>query len=112
MTQYDIMAYAPGHASRWLRVSVSDSCVTIHGSAEVTNRAMQANFCKHLKQLNTLPECIRKRSWRSLRNEWRAHNLLYRLPLLPSGWKERLKDVDLDDEATWRRAVYAVLAIL
>lgn len=56
MTQYDIMAYAPGHASRWLRVSVSDSCVTIHGSAEVTNRAMQANFCKHLKQLDTLPE--------------------------------------------------------
>lgn len=109
MSQYEVQAYN-GRQSKWLRVDVSATCVTIHNSVEVTDRVMQANVCKKIKSWLEVPDCIKTRSWRSLRNEWRAHNLLYRLPFTPASWKERLKDVDLDAEAFWRRAVYAILA--
>ena len=108
MAKYEVCA----GAGVWLRVDVFSDSVTIYDAHKVRNRAAQKSVCQAIKRWPDLPDCIQKRSWRSLRREWRAHGLLYRLPLLPSGWKERLKDVDLDNEPPIRRAAYFVLAIL
>lgn len=107
MSKYEVYA----GKGVWLRVDVSADCVTIHDAHKVRNRQAQESVCKAIIHWDNIPACIRKRGWRSLRREWRAHNLLYRLPPLPSGWKERLKDVDLDNEPLYRRAVYFILAI-
>lgn len=94
-----------------VKVEVNYQSVTIRNSADVSNRELQTSACQQIKALPDIPDCIKARSCASLVNEWRAHNFLYRLPLLPSGWRERLRVVDLDAEPLWRRVVYLVLSL-
>ena len=94
-----------------VKVEVNYQSVTIRNSADVSNRELQTSACRQIKALPDIPDCIKARSFASLVNEWRAHNFLYRLPLLPSGWRERLRVVDLDAEPLWRRVVYLILAL-
>ncbi len=112
MKQYEILIDLDDKPGKLVRINVGDSSVTIPNSAEITRRKEQKFICQLIKTFSGLPASVEKRSWRSLRREWRAHNLLYRLPFLPSGWKERLRDVDMDAEPLWRRAVYFVLALI
>ena len=94
-----------------VKVEVNATSVTIRNSADVSNRDLQTSACQQIKALPDIPDCIKARSCASLVNEWRAHNFLYRLPLLTSGWRERLRVVDLDAEPLLRRAAYLILAM-
>lgn len=93
------------------KVEVNHLSVTIRNSADIDSCDLQTEACKQIKALPDIPDCIKARSCASLVNEWRAHNFLYRLPLLPSGWRERLRVVDLDAEPLLRRAAYLILAM-
>ena len=44
----------------------------------------------------------------SLINEWRSHNLLYDLHI----YRDRTKDVDLNNETIIKRICYSILSVL
>lgn len=56
---------------------------------------------------NKCPECIKRRSVKSIANEIMAHNLLYQYGM----YTDRTKDTDIDDEPWWALACYSVLAL-
>lgn len=109
---YDLQVPLTDTSVEWVRIVFFDSSVCILNSVALNEHDAQKYVCKFIVNYEDTPENVKKRGWRSLRREWRAHNLLYHLPLLPKGWKDRLRDVDLDSEPLWRRVVYAILAFI
>ena len=78
-----------------MRFRVYPSRIKLYDSAEVSKK----DFDKELLTVKELyPEhVIWKRTMRSLKREWAAHNLLYNMGIM----KDRTKDVDLDYPQKW-----------
>ena len=76
MKQYEILIDLADQPGKLVRINVGDSSVTIPNSVEITRRKDQKFICQLIKTFSGLPASVEKRSWQSLRREWRAHNLI------------------------------------
>ena len=82
--------------------------ICVKDSYKITSIREIERRCRAIVAWESCPECLRRRGWRSLAREWMGHNLLYDLHIA----RERTRDVDLDDEPGWRRAIYFELSII
>ena len=71
-------------------------------SCEVRSKEEMMDYLTQLRE-NTSPEmAINQRSMESLVDEWRAHNLFYRLHV----FRSRTHDVDLERHQSWLRETF------
>ena len=98
--------YVPS-AGESVKAVFGEGVVTICGSYRYTTRKEQDGVCKAIVADVDCPEVLKERGWKSLCNEWRAHNLMYQLGIQ----RERTKDVDFDNEPMWRRIVYTLMSL-
>ena len=91
-----------------LAVDYSKTNVHVNGSYAISSKDIP-DWVRRIKDCGEQNECVYSRSTRSWINEWRAHNLLFKLGIEP----DRTRDVDLDDnESTFRRFCYVILSKL
>ena len=90
-----------------IQYKITKGCITIYDSYKVKNESDMLTLFTKIRYEHPKDDCIiNRRSFNSMVNEWKAHNLLYDLNL----FKSHTKDLDLDYEPWYRRSCYYVLS--
>lgn len=90
-----------------LSIVVSKNCITVRDSWKISSRKKIRASIDELCAIAPDNAVIKNRSKKSLVNEWRFHNFLYKLRLLVS----HTKDTDLNWPLTWYEKIVYTLFI-
>ena len=90
-----------------IQYKITKGCITVYDSYKVKNESDMLTLFTKIRYEHPEDDCIiNRRSFNSMANEWKAHNLLYDLNL----FRSHTKDLDLDYEPWYRRFCYYVLS--
>lgn len=89
-------------------IIVTDNCITVRDSYKTSNRELIRCILQYVKK-TTPNEVTRKRTIKSLCNEWIAHTRLYKMGIA----KSHTHDVDLEyPQKTIHSIAWTILGIL